>query len=627
MKKLGLLLSVALIIAIPSAASARTVHAGDYYTRSMDAYTVTYDIHEDGSTDVEVAMKFNFNTEPGHGPYVTYITREPYDSKNDRFYPISNVEVSSPSGAPAKTYISTPETGVMEIRIGDENIGGVTGVQEYILTYTVEGTLNSTMASEIDPSVLLADDKPVYDEFYWNVIGQRWEIPLDNVTVIVKGDAGATDLRCFAGGYGSTGSCTSASLSDGVATFTQDHLDPYTGLTVTVGFPPGSFDTTPIVRTKNDFLYAFSLNKGTGIGFLVVLLGGILLLSRAIRGKAIDEQYAGLTPGLSPIKGDDTRIVKRDYQSPVAVQFQPPPGMRPGQLGTLVDERADVRDVTSTIVDLAVRGYMRIDPLEPEKKKTDYTLVKLREADGAMVEYEKTLFEGIFDDGDSVTLSSLKTTFASTLAKVQKEMYKNVTELGWFRGNPSSARSSWGCAGFAILIVGVGLTWLIAAVGPWGLVPLPIALLGIMVIATIGNAPARKAEGTRVLAQAQGFELFLATADGNKLKFEEGRDIFSMYLPFAIAFGVADKWSATFEKLAAEGHQLADPTWYGGHTYGTFWATQHNFGSTMNNFVSVAGTAISAPTPGSSGGSGFSGGGGGGGSSGGGGGGGGGGGW
>ncbi len=611
MKKLGLLLAVVMILAVPSAASARTVHASDYSTRSFDAYTATYDIHKDGSVDVEVDLKFNFNTEPGHGPYVTYITREPYDSKNDRFYPISNVHVTSPSGAPAKAYISTPQTGRMEIRIGDENIGDVTGVQDYILTYTVKGTLNSTMASEIDPSVAPADDKAVYDEFFWNVIGGDWTIPLDNITIIVKGDVGAIDLRCFSGGYGSTGACTSATLADGVATFTQTHLDPYTGMTVTVGFPPGSFDTTPIIRNKSDFLYAFSLNAGTGIGFLVVLLAGILLLSRAIRGKAIDEQYAGLTPGLAPTDGDAARIVKRDYHSPVAVQFQPPPGLRPGQLGTLIDERADVRDVTSTIVDLAVRGYMRIDPVDPGKKKTDYTLVRLREADGAMVEYEKTLFDGLFGGAASVTLSSIKTTFASTLAKVQTQMYKNVTQLGWFRGNPSTARTSWGFAGFGILALGVILTWLAAVLGPFALIPLPVTLVGIMVIATIRSAPARKAEGTRVLAQTQGFELFLSTADGNKLRFEEGSDIFSMYLPFAIAFGVADKWSATFEKLAAEGHQLAEPTWYGGQSYGMFWATQHNFGATMNNFVSFAGTAISAPTPGSSGGSGFGGGGGG----------------
>jgi uncharacterized membrane protein YgcG len=626
MKKLGLLLSVILILAVPSAASARTLATSDYYSRSIDKYTATYDIHADGSTDVTIDFLFNFNTEPGHGPYITYPTRMPYDDKNDRFYGFSNIEVSSPSGAPANLYADN-SGGWLTIRVGDENIGDVSGVKEYILTYTITGTLNETMASELDSTVAPADDKAVFDEFYWNVIGSDWTIPIDDVTIIVKGDVGATDLRCYSGSFGSTDPCTSANLVDGVATVTQDHVGEYTGMSVAVAFPPGSFDTTPIVRRNNDFLYAFSLTPVTGVGFLVVLLAGIVLLSRAIRGKAMDEQYSGLTPGLTPVSDDDARIVKRDYDSPVAVQFQPPPGLRPGQLGTLIDERADVRDVTATIVDLAVRGYLRIDPVDPGKKKTDYTLVKLREADDAMVDYEKTLFTKLLGSADSVTLSSIKTTFASTLAKVQAEMYQNVTQLGWFRGNPSTARTAWGFAGFGIFALGVVLTWLAGAAGPWALIPLPIAFLGIMVIATIKAAPARKAEGTRVLAQTQGFERFLSTADGNKLRFEEGSDIFSMYLPFAIAFGVADKWSATFERLAAQGQKLAEPTWYGGHTYGTFWTTNQNFGNTMNSFVSFAGTAISAPTPGSSGGSGFGGGGGGGGFSGGGGGGGGGGGW
>src|SRR5664280_2160176 len=193
MKKLGLLLSVVLILAIPSAASARTVHASDYVTRSFDAYTATYDLQKDGSANVTIDFLFNFNAEPGHGPFVTYITREPYDSKNDRFYKFSNIRVTSPSGAPANVQTSSPKKGWMEIRIGDQNIGDVSGVQEYILTYTVKGTLNATMASEIDPSTAPAQDKPVYDEFYWNVIGGDWTLPLDNVKIIVKGDVGAID--------------------------------------------------------------------------------------------------------------------------------------------------------------------------------------------------------------------------------------------------------------------------------------------------------------------------------------------------------------------------------------------------------------------------------------------------
>src|SRR5690606_13688055 len=96
-------------------------------------------------------------------------------------------------------------------------------------------------------------------------------------------------------------------------------------------------------------------------------------------------------------------------------------------------------------------------------------------------------------------------------------------------------------------------------------------------------------------------------------KFEEGHDIFSRYLPFAIAFGVADKWAKKFEDLAKQGASLPEPTWYGASfAYGTFWAHSAGFGSQMAQFTSLADAAISAPTPSSSGGSGFSGGGGGG---------------
>jgi uncharacterized membrane protein YgcG len=309
------------------------------------------------------------------------------------------------------------------------------------------------------------------------------------------------------------------------------------------------------------------------------------------------------------------------------VQFEPPPGLRPGQLGTLIDEKADPRDVTATIVDLAVRGYLRIDEAGEAgglwKKQQDYAFVKIRESDGAMVVYETLLFEALFKGRDQVKLSELQTTFSSSMMSVQSQLYSNVTGLGWFKRNPKSARGAWAAVGIVLLAPAFfGIFWFVE-LGWSVLIPLAVMVLGIAVLATTGRAPARTAEGTRILTQAQGFELFLETADGNQLRYEEGHDIFSRYLPFAIAFGVADKWAKKFEDLAKQGADLPTPTWYHGAAMGSFWANSQGFGDRMSNFASFADAAISAPTPGSSGGSGFSGGG----SSGGGGGGGGGGGW
>ena len=41
--------------------------------------------------------------------------------------------------------------------------------------------------------------------------------------------------------------------------------------------------------------------------------------------------------------------------------YEPPPGMTPAEAGTLLDDSIDPRDITSTMVDLAVRGYMKIE--------------------------------------------------------------------------------------------------------------------------------------------------------------------------------------------------------------------------------------------------------------------------
>ena len=69
-----------------------------------------------------------------------------------------------------------------------------------------------------------------------------------------------------------------------------------------------------------------------------------------------------------------------------------------------------------------------------------------------------------------------------------------------------------------------------------------------------------------MLTQTNGFRRYLETAEADQIKFEEGQDIFSRYLPYAIVFGVADRWAKVFDELAASGADVAVPNWYVGHT-------------------------------------------------------------
>ena len=118
--------------------------------------------------------------------------------------------------------------------------------------------------------------------------------------------------------------------------------------------------------------------------------------------------------------------------------------------------------------------------------------------------------------------------------------------------------------------------------------------------------PARTAAGTAVLTQAQGFRRYLETAEADQIRFEEGQDLFSRYLPYAIVFGVADRWAKVFDDLAKSGAAVSQPTWYVGHM--PYWS-YYALGASMNSFETTANSSL-VSTPASSGSSGFSAGGG-----------------
>ena len=246
-------------------------------------------------------------------------------------------------------------------------------------------------------------------------------------------------------------------------------------------------------------------------------------------------------------------------------------------------------------------------------KEQDYTLVKLRESDSALFAYESALFNALFLRRETqVTLSELKTTFSTSMARVQKESLRERDRVGLVPPQPAdrSARLG-GSRGVACSSPGSSERSSSRRARASHSFRCPSSLLGVMTLATTGNAPARTARGTAALQDARGFELYVTKAEANQLKFEEGEDLFSKYLPYAIAFGVADKWAKKFEELATQGRTLAEPHLVRrGFVYGAFWANAAGLGDRMDQFASFADAAMTAPTPGSSGGSGFCGGGG-----------------
>jgi uncharacterized membrane protein YgcG len=362
--------------------------------------------------------------------------------------------------------------------------------------------------------------------------------------------------------------------------------------------------TGPILEERWSAQRAFAATPATMSAFgilLVLAVGGVLALlwrhgrDRRAVGSAIDVAFA---------EGDAaSERVPLLGRGETPVEYEPPDRLRPGQLGTLVDERANPLDVTATIVDLAVRGHLRIEEIPKEGwfGKGDWRLVKLRDADG-LLEFERLLFNGIFRSGDEVELGDLKDKFAKRLEKVQQSLYDDAIERHWFNGHPDKVRTKWLVIGVLVLVAGVALTALAAATSRLGLVPIPIVIGGLLLIALAGRMPHRTHVGTGVLIRTLGFKRFIDESERDRARFAEQQHLFTEYLPYAVVFGATERWARAFAGL--DGALPDQSSWY----VSSRPFTVASFGQSMDGFATTSSGTI-ASTPSGSGTSGFGGGG------------------
>jgi uncharacterized membrane protein len=384
-------------------------------------------------------------------------------------------------------------------------------------------------------------------------------------------------------------------------------------MAVVVAVPKGAIVPAPkpILEERFSVSSAFRVTPNTGGiagAMLAVLVAAVLLLvwkfgrDRRYAGSAIDAAYG-------KDGGPEVSAPLREGETPV--EFEPPEHLRPGELGTLVDFDAGTLDVTATIIDLAVRGYLKIEEVEKEwyQFKHDWKLTKLPKEE-ELRRYERTLYDGLFKDGDEVKISDLKNKFAERMGKVREQLVDDAISKGWFSRKPGTVKVLWALLGSFVLAIGIGLTILLAANTHAGLIGVPIILGGVLLLIAARWMPKRTAKGYAVLRHTLGFKRFIDESEKHRAEFAERANIFSEYLPYAVVFGATDKWAKAFEGLANE---TDTSSWY---------VSQHAFNyavfsSAIDGFATTsAGTLTSSPaSSGSSGfgGGGFSGGGGGGG--------------
>ena len=572
-------LAIAVLVAQPSPARAQ---AGERILR----YEVALTVERDGDLVARETIDYDFGSAERHGIFRVIPVRLRYDDRYERFYPLDVTAVTGSEGTPDQ-YEVEDDGNDKRIKIGDPD-RTITGRHTYTIDYRVEGTLNG-----------FAD----HDELYWNAIGSHWSVPIEQASVTVALPADVSQVACFAGPDRSSLPCAAARADGRTASFSGS-LSAGEGLTVVVGFPTGAVPTpAPVLDERWSITRAFAVTAGTvgvgAVGLVAVIAGFALLVWRSGRdrrfvGSPVDVAFGNI--------GGEEEAVPLGERTATPVEFVPPDGMRPGQMGTLVDEVAHPLDVTATIIDLAVRGHLRIEEIPKEGwfGKPDWRLVQLEGRDD-LRRYEQLLLDGLFRDGQTVELSELRNTFASRLVQVRDALYDDTVEQGWFRTRPDRVRARWLVVGIIALIVGVAATVAAAAFTTWALAAVPLALGGLLLLVGHRWMPRRTAKGTAAFRRALGFRRFIDESEKERARFAERQHLFSEYLPYAVVFGATERWARAFAGLDGAVPQQG---WYvSPHPF-----TVAAFSSSMHGFADTSSGSLTS-TPASSGSSGFGGGG------------------
>ena len=475
-------------------------------------------------------------------------------------------------------YITYEENDNLVVRIGDANVF-VTGEHSYEISYTVENVIT------------FYED---HDELYWDVNGDQWNQPFLEVDLTLRTTAELVDPRskCFTGVFGAeTSNCEIVDEANKFSIVTTKRLSPRETLTYVATFSKGYF--TPLSWWQQNWKY---------IAGLALLAPQFLIVRRAYRkwykyGK--DYKSRGIT----------------------VPYFGRPRKVSVMQAAYVANNKLSPKHVTASIIDLAIRGYIKIHESNDKKPKHELELVKV--PDSGLTEDEKKLIKELFDKleiGKRIKLEDKKQKMYEVVVDLRKLVDKKTKSKGYYEVSPISGGYMYAVEfllGFLAVVIGYISSLFI---GPVGVASGVLVLIAVIVFGILMTK--RSKEGNMLKEHMEGLKLYLSIAEKDRLAAHDAvaaplsargtepvRDVkfFEKLLPFAVVYGVEKTWSKAFADIYQE-----PPDWYGGS-----WSRFSTVAmmSSINSTATASSSAFSAPSGGGGSGSsgGFSGGGGGGG--------------
>ena len=478
----------------------------------------------------------------------------------------NNLEVSR-DGKPEAFHTQDISDGKM-LYIGRREVFLKEGPYTYEIKYTVP---NQTMYGEDT------------DQLLWNAIGLDVAFPSDKANVKIHLPKGAKlrNAKSYIGKFGSSEnqSRVHQTVNGSIVEFNiNEGLKAYEAVTTDIELEKGSINKPSILE-----------KSGSGIA---LLLASLLMLGYFL--------FTWFKYGRDP----------ESLES--ALLYDTPENLSPASISYINEERYRDRSLTSSMISLAVKGYINISK-EPGMKtffgvEESYVIRKLQEGSEELPPEELAIMNHLFRGRNVINLDGdyqesvkdcIREHKRAVLAQ-HKVFVKEGSNLKFivlpilitiFAAVLSILLNNWFGLGSQQYLINLSIF-------------VPLALIGIFVYRYLIIQPT--VEKLNLQSEIRGFKEYLRTNLTDRQNLSGAPEMsaahFENLLPHAFALDVETNWSSTFEKKLKDAQY--QPSWSNGHyIYGS------NFHYLFSRTMSRSGYK---EPPASSGGGGFSGGGGGG---------------
>lgn len=288
-------------------------------------------------------------------------------------------------------------------------------------------------------------------------------------------------------------------------------------------------------------------------------VGGLLLFTAlgwalGRRRPAPDQRFADAPPGV--INDADAPVVAARSALEIPVRFSPPE-LPPAEAGALLERRYRPAQLAATIVALAVTGAISV--------RTDPLLLVQGRADLVPSGWRRRIHEQAARPGTTKATSSKR--LATMVQAAQQAADKTLRDdlyvlraekLGWARAAAFLLKLGLVAGLVAAVYVLTEVVPVLPAAFGEGVPLVAVACLaGVVAGLFLGRRraaqPPLSATGTALREQTIGFRRYLETAEAGQLDVEADSDIFTRYLPWAVLFGLTERWTHVCQHLVDAG--------------------------------------------------------------------------